>query len=67
MSLGDRPIGPPVAAPWDHAAVITRPSPALTTPMGVLYAGDCVAVLSDIQAASVDTVFADPPFNLGKL
>ena len=67
MSLGDRPIGAPVAAPWDHAAVITRPSPALTTPMGVLYAGDCVAVLSDIQAASVDTVFADPPFNLGKL
>jgi len=34
--------------------------------MGALYANDCMAVLPHIKDGVVDTVFADPPFNLGK-
>jgi site-specific DNA-methyltransferase (adenine-specific) len=34
---------------------------------GVLFSGDCLEILPDIRAEIVDTVFADPPFNLGKL
>lgn len=33
---------------------------------GILYAGDCLEVLPTIRSESVDTVFADPPFNLDK-
>src|SRR2546423_108265 len=40
--------------------------PALTTDIGVLYAADCMDVLSAIRDGSIDTVFADPPFNLAK-
>ncbi len=37
-----------------------------TTPLGVLFADDCLAVLPHLVDACIDTVFADPPFNLGK-
>jgi site-specific DNA-methyltransferase (adenine-specific) len=40
--------------------------PVHTTPYGALFSGDCMAVLPHIRDAVVDTVFADPPFNLGK-
>lgn len=33
---------------------------------GTLYNGDCIRVLNNIPDGSVDLVFADPPFNLGK-
>lgn len=36
------------------------------SPQGVLYRGDCLVVLPQIASESVDLVFADPPFNLGK-
>jgi site-specific DNA-methyltransferase (adenine-specific) len=35
--------------------------------MGTLYEGDCLEILPTIKSESVDTVFADPPFNLGKV
>jgi len=38
----------------------------LETERGKLYRGDCIDVLSTVERASVDLVFADPPFNLGK-
>lgn len=41
-------------------------SPVYETKLGRLYGADCFDVLPDIPAASVDLVFADPPFNLGK-
>lgn len=41
-------------------------NPFLTTQHGVLFQGDCLKVLPEIHAESVDCVFADPPFNLGK-
>ena len=40
--------------------------PDYTTALGALFAGDCVEVLSGIRDGVVDTVFADPPFNIGK-
>jgi site-specific DNA-methyltransferase (adenine-specific) len=42
------------------------PPPAYQTKLGKLYQADCMAVLPTLDAASVDTVFADPPFNLNK-
>lgn len=38
----------------------------LATSLGVLYEGDCLNLLPHIVAATIDTVFADPPFNLAK-
>ncbi len=40
--------------------------PFYTTESGALFDGDCLAVLPSIKAGVVDTVFADPPFNLDK-
>lgn len=37
-----------------------------TSALGALFADDCMAVLPHIRDSVVDTVFADPPFNLGK-
>lgn len=33
---------------------------------GALFDGDCLAVLPQVLSDSIDTVFADPPFNLDK-
>jgi len=33
---------------------------------GILYQGDCLNLMSILPSESVDIVFADPPFNLGK-
>lgn len=40
---------------------------AYSTQMGVLYKGDVQQVLPFIRSESIDTVFADPPFNLSKV
>jgi len=40
--------------------------PVFTSDLGRLYQADCMAVLPTLAAESVDTVFADPPFNLNK-
>ena len=42
------------------------PSPVLNTEFGALWAGDCIELLPHFESETVDTVFADPPFNLGK-
>ena len=39
-----------------------RPIPDL--PLDTILAGDCIEVLQGLPAASVDLVFADPPYNL---
>lgn len=36
------------------------------TSLGVLYEGDCLKLLPLIHNETIDTVFADPPFNLAK-
>ena len=43
------------------------PDPVFSTELGVLYQGDCLAVLPHVADGTIDTVFADPPFNLGKI
>lgn len=42
------------------------PSPFYSTELGALFFADCLKVLPFIKDETVDTVFADPPFNLGK-
>lgn len=57
--------------PLHHpAGIISIPGsglvPAFTTNWGRLYQGDCLELLRSLPESSVDMVFADPPFNLGK-
>lgn len=40
--------------------------PYFTTNKGMLFQADCLEVLNEIKDNSIDCVFADPPFNLGK-
>jgi site-specific DNA-methyltransferase (adenine-specific) len=42
------------------------PTPAIRTSLGGLYRGDCLDLLPKLRDDTFDTVFADPPFNLGK-
>lgn len=42
------------------------PKPLVETPLGRLYAGDCLDVMAQLPAESIDLFFADPPFNLNK-
>jgi site-specific DNA-methyltransferase (adenine-specific) len=41
-------------------------APVFTSPLGALFASDNMAVLPCIVDETIDTVFADPPFNLDK-
>jgi site-specific DNA-methyltransferase (adenine-specific) len=43
------------------------PAPALQTHHGALFNEDCLGFLRRVGDETVDTVFADPPFNLGKV
>lgn len=40
--------------------------PYFTTSFGALYGSDCLEILQRMKSGVIDTVFADPPFNLGK-
>lgn len=40
--------------------------PYFSNSSGELYKGDCIEIMKTIPSCSVDLVFADPPFNLGK-
>lgn len=44
----------------------TAPVPFYRSDRGALFAADCLAILPLLRSDCVDTVFADPPFNLGK-
>src|SRR5437870_1377142 len=43
-----------------------HPAPIFQTELGALFRGDCLKVLPTLADACIDTVFADPSFNLGK-
>jgi site-specific DNA-methyltransferase (adenine-specific) len=47
-------------------AVGGPPAPFFTTAYGALFETDCLKFLFHLQDESIDCVFADPPFNLGK-
>ena len=38
--------------------------PAAGLPVNEILAGDCIRVMNDLPAGSVDLIFADPPYNL---
>ena len=40
--------------------------PAFKTSLGTLYNADCLSILPHVKSLSIDAVFLDPPFNLGK-
>jgi len=46
---------------------VAEDGPIFSTPGGALFNEDCIDFLERVTDASVDTVFADPPFNLGKV
>lgn len=52
--------------PWRKYICSDAPTPFHVTGHGALFAGDCLEILPFIKNEVVDTIFADPPFNLGK-
>jgi site-specific DNA-methyltransferase (adenine-specific) len=42
------------------------PAPFYTSSLGALFNDDCLSVLPFLRDEIADTIFADPPFNLGK-
>lgn len=51
----------------EPATTAKAPRVTLETELGRLYQGDCVELMRGVDSDSVDTIFADPPFNLNKL
>ena len=49
-----------------HEYVTGNIQPFYLSAGGALFDGDCLSVLPTVKEASIDTVFADPPFNLDK-
>jgi DNA modification methylase len=41
-------------------------NPAFSTEYGAVYKTDCLKLFAALRDECIDTVFADPPFNLGK-
>lgn len=50
--------------PFENARM--KLAPAFSTTLGAVYNSDCLDLLEAIKDESIDTVFADPPFNLSK-
>ncbi len=57
-------------SPWTPRGLFRTtaesPQPVFSTSLGVLYNEDCLTILPLIKNDRIDTIFADPPFNLGK-
>ena len=49
---------------WELLAM--KLTPAFSTTLGAVYNADCMDLLGALKGESIDTVFADPPFNLAK-
>ncbi|MBF0548245.1 MAG: site-specific DNA-methyltransferase [Candidatus Riflebacteria bacterium] len=57
----------PKTRTFDHFKYFTNSiEPFYKTDLGALFSADCMKILPLIRENSIDTVFADPPFNLGK-
>jgi hypothetical protein len=59
----------PIQEVWAPTGIVDRSigtEPVFQTALGVLYEGDCTTLLPAVLAESIDTIFADPPFNLAK-
>jgi modification methylase len=44
--------------------MMTKTKGAAALPLNTILAGDCIEVMNGLPAASVDLIFADPPYNL---
>jgi len=55
-------VRPFLKSPAEHSELV----PFHVTSLGALYASDCLEMLSLVKDGVIDTIFADPPFNLGK-
>lgn len=52
-----------------NVKILDRPDSSMKSHVfknGILWEGDCLDVMRDIPPASVDMVFADPPYNIAK-
>ncbi|MBY0547943.1 MAG: site-specific DNA-methyltransferase [Candidatus Obscuribacterales bacterium] len=59
---------PTPKSPWLGETIsAAAPEPVLVTEFGALYQADCNEILPLVKSESIDTVFADPPFNLDKI
>ena len=59
----------PAQEAWTTACIldsIVESKKVYQTTLGVLYEGDCTKLLPAVIDESIDTIFADPPFNLSK-
>ena len=56
-----------LAAPAPEALDTPFPQLVFETSLGALYQGDCLDLMAEMASNSVDLIFADPPFNLGKM
>ena len=52
---------------YDSLFPTGNPAPAFRTQLGTLFAGDCLKIMPLMSRNVFDLVFADPPFNLGKM
>ena len=43
---------------------MTKSGPGAALPLNEILAGDCIEIMRSLPAASVDLIFADPPYNL---
>ncbi|MBR1853646.1 MAG: site-specific DNA-methyltransferase [Lachnospiraceae bacterium] len=57
--VGDNPI-------IDRKQIVTDILPQYTYDDGRVYCEDCLSFLKSLESASVNVVFADPPYNIGK-
>src|SRR5262245_4033401 len=48
-------------------AVVAPIKPKLSTKYGLLFQKDCMDLFESIKDSQIDCIFADPPFNLGKV
>ena len=59
--------------PWSSGTLPFSPdldtmviSPSFVTKLGAVYHADCLDLFAALKDECIDTVFADPPFNLAK-
>lgn len=51
---------------WFFGDKVHAPVPYFATDHGALFQSDCLKILRQLEDDVIDTIFADPPFNLKK-
>src|SRR5574341_28252 len=59
---------PPPTHPFPVSSLMRKgaPEPRFSTDLGALFCGDSLKILPQLRDGVIDTIFADPPFNIGK-